>query len=568
MDINELIVEDTILKDGVYQLKNGIFAYSDGDAAENYIYEVLQSATDISSRSAELEEKIIDWSSRYHFSSSRANSYRAFNFKSGAKVLEIGSGCGSITRYLGEVGLDVVALEGSNRRSAITRSRTRDLANVTVICGSFGKIKFKTTFDYIICNGVLEYVPLFVESPSPADLFLKQISELLGNGGALFLAIENKLGLRYFTSCKEEHTGIMYDGIEDYHRFPKGPRTYSKAALLKTISQYFDKVDLLLPLPDYKFPRAVIREELTKLVECGELFGVLEDYDYPTLSKPNFHQRLGWHTVADAGLLSELSNSHLFIAYKGTIEVLEKNWQGEIFKNDFTSKAFRSTTIVSKKIDGKVVIGLIDSAPSYEKNNKFSPWIDGRSMHSLIASGMLRKVTKSLDMPDINQKISLWWSVISKSSDGTVSSCNIDAIWRNAIYKNNQINLIDQDFESITSTSGAHLIYRTVLNFVADEIHFVHRWSLRNRLLSEFQLVSKISDIVGIEIKILDLLRAVQQEIYFQIRIGNRPANFLSRLARMITPIIIIKFICDIKSGTSRLTQRIKRRLCKHGILN
>jgi 2-polyprenyl-3-methyl-5-hydroxy-6-metoxy-1,4-benzoquinol methylase len=561
MKIDDLIFGNTKLTDGVFHFDSGVFAYSDGDSAEKYIHEVVQSATDISSQSAELESKVVDWSSRYHFSASRANCFRAVNFKAGARILEIGSGCGSITRYLGETGLEVIALEGSRRRAVITRSRTRDLPNVTVICGSFSEVQFKTSFDYVICNGVLEYAPLFVKSDEPADAFVKQMSELVATDGALLLAIENKLGLRYFTAGKEEHTGILYDGIEDYSRFPNGAKTHSKAGLLKLIGKYFDKTQLLLPLPDYKFPRAIIREELTALVDCGELFGVMEDYAFPTMTRANFHQRLAWHSVADAGLLGDLSNSHFLIAHKGSIEVLEQNWQGHIFKRDHANNAIKSSRIVSKQVDGKVAIGVLDGLPSPDGSDIFSPWINGRSLHSLIAAAMLRKGEKSLGAPDIHRQIFAWWSAIGRGSEGKISSCNIDAIWRNAIYTNLNITLIDQELTSIASTSGTHLIYRSVLNFVHDEMPFVHRWSRKNRFLTERQLVLKVAAIVGLNITTIDLLGAVREEILFQANLGNSRSNYFSRVLRMIMPIAMIRSIVDIRSTTSSLSKRIKNRL-------
>lgn len=561
MKIDDLIFGNAQLTDGVFHFDSGVFAYSDGDRTEKYIHDVVQSATDISSQSVELEGKIVDWSSRYHFSASRANCFRAVNFKAGARILEIGSGCGSITRYLGETGLEVIALEGSRRRAAITRSRTRDLPNVTVICGSFSEVKFKTSFDYVICNGVLEYAPLFVKADDPADAFVKQMSGLLSTDGVLLLAIENKLGLRYFTAGKEEHTGILYDGIEDYSRFPSGAKTHSKAGLLKLIGKYFDKMELLLPLPDYKFPRAIIREELTTLVDCGELFGVMEDYAFPTMTRANFHQRLGWHSVADAGLLGDMSNSHFLIAHKGSVEVLEQNWQGEIFKRDHVNNKFKSSRIVSKQVGDEVAIGLLDRIPSSDDQGTFSPWIDGRSLHSLLAAAMLRKGANSLGAQDVQMLLAEWWGAIGRGANGDVPSQNIDAIWRNSICSQKKITLIDQESGFSASISTTHLIYRCVLNFVHDEMPFVHRWSRNYRFLSESQIVLAVGASVGLKIATSDVFKAVQEEILLQTNLGYGRTSYFSRSVRVITPIIVIRLMNDIKSLSSKLIKRIKNRI-------
>ncbi len=564
MKIDELVFGNAQMTDGVFHFDSGVFAYSDGDTAEKYIYDVVQSATDISSRSAELERKIIDWSSRYHFASSRANCFRVVNFKADARILEIGSGCGSITRYLGETGLEVIALEGSHRRAAITRSRTRDLPNVTVICGSFSELKFKTSFDYVICNGVLEYAPLFVKSPNPADAFIKQISELVAQNGTLLLAIENQLGLRYFSSGKEEHTGIMSDGIEGYARFPNGPKTYSKKRLLTLINSRFKNIELLLPLHDYKFPRAIIRETLADQVDCGELFGVMEDYAYPTMRKPNFHQRLAWRCISDAGLLSEFSNSFFVMASNESIDLLEKSWLGEIFKKDSTAGDVKSSSIVSQMIGDAQMICVVNNDASSNSGVKgsFTPWINGPSVHTLIAAAFLRNDANTSILKDIEKPILAWWTALNSSAGHVIPSENLDAIWRNAIYTDSGVVLIDQEYKSKIPVSSIFIIYRSVLNFVSSEQIFMHRWARKNRFLSEKKIINIVATIVGVEINSGDLEKAIQQEINFQREHSANHFSYASRRIRLIMPILFIRSYEDGRRWLKSLFRRIKNRLC------
>ncbi|WP_122560309.1 class I SAM-dependent methyltransferase, partial [Pseudomonas viridiflava] len=86
----------------------------------------------------------------YHLTSSRGNIFRPFeHLLKGKSVLEIGAGCGAISRYLGEAGAEVLALEGSPRRAAIAASRTRDLDNVTVLSERFDDFKVDQQFDVI-----------------------------------------------------------------------------------------------------------------------------------------------------------------------------------------------------------------------------------------------------------------------------------------------------------------------------------------------------------------------------------------------------------------------------------
>ena len=114
-------------------------AYSDGDAIEERLGAVIARAADRTVLSTELAAQVTDWPSLYHLSGSRANVLRPFaGLLEGKDVLEIGAGCGALTRYLGECGARVLALEGTPRRAAIARSRTRELDNVTVVSDRFG----------------------------------------------------------------------------------------------------------------------------------------------------------------------------------------------------------------------------------------------------------------------------------------------------------------------------------------------------------------------------------------------------------------------------------------------
>jgi hypothetical protein len=86
-------------------------AYNDGDEVELRIEKVVAAASDRSLFSPELAAACSDWPSYYHLSRTRANLLRPFAQRlMGADVLEVGAGCGAITRYLGEAGAHVCAL--------------------------------------------------------------------------------------------------------------------------------------------------------------------------------------------------------------------------------------------------------------------------------------------------------------------------------------------------------------------------------------------------------------------------------------------------------------------------
>ncbi len=120
------------------------FEYTDGTEAEQHLKAVLGNASDLSSHSVELERGIHDWPSEYHLSSKRANLLRGFGFEQGGRALELGCGCGAISRFLGEQGLEVDAVEGSLSRAQLASLRCRDLPNVSVYCENFNHLELPT----------------------------------------------------------------------------------------------------------------------------------------------------------------------------------------------------------------------------------------------------------------------------------------------------------------------------------------------------------------------------------------------------------------------------------------
>ena len=89
----------TTKSDGCAILTPKTISYSDG--AEERVYQMIRDASDLSSMSDELAAQATSWAERYHLATSRANLLRPFALPNDAVVLEIGAGCGAITRSLG-----------------------------------------------------------------------------------------------------------------------------------------------------------------------------------------------------------------------------------------------------------------------------------------------------------------------------------------------------------------------------------------------------------------------------------------------------------------------------------
>ncbi len=213
----------------------------------------------------------------YHLSPLRENILNWYSFAPEASVLEIGSGCGAITGLLCKKAARVVSVELSRRRASINFERHKDFPNLEIMAGNLNEMKFDCRFDYVILNGVLEYAMSFTEGDHPYETFLNNIRELLKPEGHLLIAIENRLGLKYFNGAPEDHTGHYFEGIDQY-RDNDTVRTFSRAelsALLRDCGLSAQK--FYYPYPDYKFPVEIFTDETIERYEYGKPFVNLDE---------------------------------------------------------------------------------------------------------------------------------------------------------------------------------------------------------------------------------------------------------------------------------------------------
>ena len=312
--------KDYDLRDGVYLPREDhgdAFAYSDGDSAETYLLELIEKCSDRSVLSQELAAGIRDWPSRYHLSRRRANLLRPFEAQLRGSVLEVGAGCGALTRFLGENGGDIVAVEGSMRRSRIARARTADLANVSVVCDRIEAFASAKTFDAVLAVGVLEYAAIYGPGGERPHLeFLKSLRQALAPDGVVIIAIENKLGLKYFAGALEDHVGGEFHGINNSYG-PDTVATFGRIELSTLLAEAgFAAQAFFYPCPDYKLPTSILSSSLldrhsdvaTTLVAQSVLFDPQRPPD------PTFSLEQGWSNLGRNRLLGELANSFLVVA--------------------------------------------------------------------------------------------------------------------------------------------------------------------------------------------------------------------------------------------------------------
>jgi len=303
--------------DGVWcdPSKAADLAYSDGDEPEERIFQTVRHASDLSSLSEELQSAIVDWPSEYHLSRQRHLLVRPLEIAPGQSVLELGAGAAAITRYLGECGAHVDAVEGSRRRARIAAARTSDLLNVRVFHDDILAFESDRRYDWILLVGVLEYATMFLPGASPAADLLRSVHTRLAPGGHLAVAIENRLGLKYLNGFNEDHLLVPRVGIENRYR-PGQPTTYSKDELRRLLQDAgFAATTFLLPFPDYKLPSVIVSETaVDEGVKVGDLVRSVGSHEYAGQPVSSFNESLVRYSIADSALLAELANSFLVVS--------------------------------------------------------------------------------------------------------------------------------------------------------------------------------------------------------------------------------------------------------------
>lgn len=191
--------------------------------------------------------------------------------KPDSRILDLGCGWGPLSVALAEAGCQVVAADLTLPRLAFLSRRCKDEGrnNITTVClGDRQCLPFsEETFDLVVLNGVLEWVPECRPGP-PRKLqkqYLIDVKRVLKPDGQLFLAIENRYGYGYLLGRREDHTSLRYGALLPrflanlYSLLVRGKpyRTYthSRGGCLRLLRQAgYRSVTFYGTIPSYRQP--------------------------------------------------------------------------------------------------------------------------------------------------------------------------------------------------------------------------------------------------------------------------------------------------------------------------
>ncbi|UYO05191.1 glycosyltransferase [Paenibacillus sp. PSB04] len=479
-----------------YTVNNGVFVSKDSpninysDGSEQYLMSVF-SKTD---SNCDLYKFIKDWSSKYHLTPVRNNILDVIEevLNTNGKVLELGGGMGAATSWLAKKFNEVDVVEGSLPRALANSLRNKQNNNVQIFVDDLLKLRFpRNEYDLVTLIGVLEYIPFYSDSLNHKQTcirFLQGVAGHLGNEGVLLLAIENKLGAKYFSGCVEDHNGSLFSGL---HGYPDPSAiTFSRQELIEILNMSgFSNIQFYHCFPDYKLPKTIMREDSNmynrNLSNISR--GMFEDWS----NKREFlmHDALLLESLSDAHLLHEFSNSFLVLCSKNdgvnlkNVPLITKYYNNEALKEEFHHKIqfnlqeTQSPSYISriplKSSLFKYEIG------DYEYELSDEEWFSGRSL-SLEA---YRCALKQDDSQSLLRLIGEVYSALMEqygfpNTDPRdfryVDGKALDFCFNNLIRtQDNRIIFVDRKWRYKGNITGDYVIFRSLLALYREAHPFI-----------------------------------------------------------------------------------------------
>jgi SAM-dependent methyltransferase len=429
-----------VVSEEIIILKDHELPYRDG--AEERLVEIISSAEDLSSDSDELVQAAGDWADKYHLDPARANVLRVFDLSSSARVLEVGGGCGAITRYLGETVAHVDSVEPVPARARVARLRCRDLVNVDVYVGLVEDVPTTSTYDYVVVVGVFEYTGDGSEDERPYRDFLQRCYDLLTPEGSLILAIENKIGVKYLSGAPEDHYGTSYEGVEGYPHDGTFARTFSRRELESMLQATGFSATTLAAFPDYKLTRGVF--DADELVRRGAQTLLTSVPSFPSPDwvgsrDPSSDEGRLWESLVKAGLAAEFPNSFVVIASKGDVARSSALWpdsrSGRYFSWNRRSEFSNVTTI-----DGTDEGIVLTKSPLHEVKDRSALHVHG-SQQKFAEGTLLSDLIASSEVARARELLEQWQRFVeSQATDGLL---DIDLVPHNILVQAGDFQAID-----------------------------------------------------------------------------------------------------------------------------
>ena len=261
------------------------------------------------------------WPLLRHLSPLRQSLLSWVSLPAGSRVLELGAECGAVTgAFLGR-GLQVLSTDVSPIRCRINALRHREAEGLTVLAAPPEEVlaEQRGKADLVVWTEA-PYLPRRDEAENaalkPEDFsgLLSAVRQALSPKGALYLAMENPLGLKYFAGRPEVESGRLFESIEGAK---PGACGYTRQQLIRAAEENGFSWTFYYPYPDHFFPERIYSDDW--LPREGEMNRNWQNFDADRVLV--FDEEKAFNTVIRAGLFPEMCNAFLLrLSLKGGAE--------------------------------------------------------------------------------------------------------------------------------------------------------------------------------------------------------------------------------------------------------
>ena len=401
-------------------------------------------------------------------------------------------------------------------------------ANILRIGDSTACMDGSVLYDFIISITDLE------KEETPGQ-FLMQCRKLLKPDGHLLLALNNRLGLRYFCGDRDPYTGRNFDGIEDYKRAYSSAndkfngRCYSKAEIKQMLADAgFEKTKFFSVLTDLDNPSFIFAEDYLPNEDLSNR--IFPTYNYPNtvfLEEGSLYQQF-----IDNGLFHNMANAYLIeCSVSGELsDVSHVTSSLERGSEDALFTIIHNNGIVEKKAaypEGKkrlrelyehneelraAGIGVLDAR--LENDSYVMPYVSAETGQLFLKKLLHQDINKFLEKMDEFRDMILSSSpiVCEDKNDGEGAILKkgfVDLVPLNSFYIDGRYVMFDQEFCEENYPANA-LIWRMVATFYAGDIEANRLYPMDN-LLERYDLKRNLQKWQKLEWEFLKVLRKEEE---------------------------------------------------------
>ncbi|MDA8579249.1 hypothetical protein N9L08_10050, partial [Rhodobacteraceae bacterium] len=310
------------------------------------------------------------------------------------------------------------------------------------------------------------------------------------------------------------------------------------------------------------------RERLLSMVNCSELFAAMDTNDYGSFINPSFNERLVWAQMADAGLLSDFSNSFFIVAGFQRTRLFSNDWLGEIYSHG-RKREFTTRTRFELNNDELVTVSKSKMYTHYNvKEGKIlhhdtrDVWRNGKSIHTLMLAAHHLSCTRTFYV-EMKIIVQAWWLSINEQSieNEKLAGDKVDAIWRNCIKQSDgNSRIIDTEWEWSNEIPKFFLIYRAVRAFYEAEFEYSTRWSKRRQLVPQFFVMRTIAKFCDVRLSIGSVWECINLDVEFCAETQGKRLKRSKVLVNIFLPLLFLRTGKRILRTYKTIIEKVRNR--------